>query len=979
MMPRHLATLLLIAFAAPAFTANERPADLGAEVSSYRRFIVYPRLEKAFAAQAQGDLARAIQEFEAARRLAPNSPTILLYLADAYRHNGEPSRAEPLLHEALRLAPNDAKARDALLALRADLAPAPVPASGIATVTTPTPAPASPLESAPAATGPSPALQSALAAVQRGDFAAADAVLADTAFATSSEGVTLRRAYAQRAIYLQRWAAAEAQLNALQAAGRLTARERSQWLNVLLKQGRIAAASQVIKASSAARDQLAYADALARRGDTAALARYLAATRPAFQTAADEAQWMGLLGQAVDVQYASYTPHFAQNRRSQAEALVPRLVQQGRIDAAWRLLSPLPLDVLVPERFTIALQRGELDTAGRLAERWMSRAGADLALLDRLSYQLLQAGGSDQAARLLLDAYPFGSGRDERRIVLADRLAALIAERPERMNEADRRTLAQPLEGAGERARQAVLFASLGRCDTVRSLLGDLSPEYREQDWMRLGDCYREEMPGLAQYAYAQAAALDDSGYAARTLAYQAFANGDYAAAQAAWQSLPANDLMPGELLSAATTALAAEDQTNARRWLDRYQDLGATRNDEYWWLRAQSSAVPAERRAALQAALEQHPDVRYYMALAALQREAGEHRGALQSLEAAQALDPDNAQLLAALGYAYWQAGDAARARDSLENARWADPDNPALVEQLVYIEQRLADNESARLYARLAVDTLQTHQDDWTDAERDKEYALRRLHEDLGRRWTLNYGGFVGSNSGAVGRGGEPGTAYRSYGQLEFDYRLGDPPIRDGRTLSAYARVFAGSSDGDGGLAALPVHDAMLGAGLRWKPLRDHILYLSAEAQTPLGGTGDTDLMLRASASLLNDGRFADEWHPSGSGWLAQNLYLDAAYYLKQQRFAATADYRLGYHRKLGDGQTLEPYAHLQYNLVQDDGDSTDLRAGIGVRWHVWYGATRYDAWRHKFTVGVEFQHALDTYLADDNTLMLTFGGLW
>lgn len=40
----------------------------------------------------------------------------------------------------------------------------------------------------------------------------------------------------------------------------------------------------------------------------------------------------------------------------------------------------------------------------------------------------------------------------------------------------------------------------------------------------------------------------------------------------------------------------------------------------------------------------------------------------------------------------------------------------------------------------------------------------------------------------------------------------------------------------------------------------------------------------MLRASASFFNGGKYSDEWHPNGSGWFAQNLYLDAAQYVRQ-----------------------------------------------------------------------------------------------
>ncbi|MCZ0563003.1 hypothetical protein OZI02_23250, partial [Escherichia coli] len=96
-------------------------------------------------------------------------------------------------------------------------------------------------------------------------------------------------------------------------------------------------------------------------------------------------------------------------------------------------------------------------------------------------------------------------------------------------------------------------------------------------------------------------------------------------------------------------------------------------------------------------------------------------------------------------------------------------------------------------------------------------------------------------------------------------------------------------------------PVKNPMSGTGLRWKPLRDQIFFIAVEQQLPLNGqNGASDTMLRASASFFNGGKYSDEWHPNGSGWFAQNLYLDAAQYIRQDIQAWTADYRVSWHQK-------------------------------------------------------------------------------
>jgi hypothetical protein len=42
-------------------------------------------------------------------------------------------------------------------------------------------------------------------------------------------------------------------------------------------------------------------------------------------------------------------------------------------------------------------------------------------------------------------------------------------------------------------------------------------------------------------------------------------------------------------------------------------------------------------------------------------------------------------------------------------------------------------------------------------------------------------------------------------------------------------------------------------------------------------------------------------------------------------------------------------------------------DVRGGIGARWNVWYGGTRYNADPHKLSIGIEYQDTLETYLPD------------
>lgn len=309
-------------------------------------------------------------------------------------------------------------------------------------------------------------------------------------------------------------------------------------------------------------------------------------------------------------------------------------------------------------------------------------------------------------------------------------------------------------------------------------------------------------------------------------------------------------------------------------------------------------------------------------------------------------------------------------------------------LLGKLAYVNQRLDDMPATQHYARLVIDDIDNQAliTPLTPEQNQQRFNFRRLHEEVGRRWTFSFDSSIGLRSGAMSTannnvgGAAPGKSYRSYGQLEAEYRIGRNMLLEGDLLSVYSRVFADT--GENGVM-MPVKNPMSGTGLRWKPLRDQIFFLAVEQQLPLNGqNGASDTMLRASASFFNGGKYSDEWHPNGSGWFAQNLYLDAAQYIRQDIQAWTADYRVSWHQKVANGQTIEPYAHVQDNGYRDKGTQGAQLGGVGVRWNIWTGETHYDAWPHKVSLGVEYQHtfkAINQRNGERNNAFLTIGVHW
>lgn len=971
----------LLSTGAFADTIGTSAKDLG--LSDYRHFVIYPRLDKALKAQKNNDEATALREFEYIHQQLPENIPLTLYLAEAYRHFGHDERARLLLEDQLKRAPGDARLQNSLAAIPLNVKPVNTVSELLAQQKA--------CDASPSLRCRSEVGQNALRLAQ---LPIARAQLADATFAASPEGKTLRNDLLQRAIYLKQWSLAEAVLSESRQQNTLSAADRRQWFDILLAgqlDDRILAL-QLQGIFNDPQSYITYAATLAQRGETARLQRYLTENKPLFTSADQEKSWLYLLTKYSAnpvLALANHTVQFADNRQYVVGATLPALLKTGDYDAAQKLLASLPDNEMLEERYAVSVATHNRTQALRLARLLYERDPASLTRLEQLTWQQMQAGQPRAAAELLLQRYPF-HGDPTVSHTLMGRLAELLESYPYLATPAKLAILSKPLPHAEQRQWQSQLPGIADNCQAISRLLGDMSPSYNATAWNRLAKCYQKDLPGVALYAWQQAEKRQPNAWQHRAVAYQAWQVEDYATALAAWQRINPREMSNEDLLAAASTAQAAGDGAARDRWLQLAEQRGLRNKAQFWWLHAQRYLRTQPERALvdLTRSLNIAPSADAYLARAAIYRQQHQVPAAVNDLRAALALEPENSNTKAALGYALWDSGDIAQSREMLEQAHKGLPDDPAIIRQLAYVNQRLDAMPATQHYARRVVDDLDNQAliAPLTPALTQQRFDFRRLHEDAGRRWSFNFDSSIGLRSGAMSSasnsvgGSAPGKSYRSYGQLEAEYRIGRNMLLEGDLLSVYSRVFADT--GENGVV-MPVKNPMSGTGLRWKPLREQIFFLAVEQQFPLNGqNGASDTMLRASASFLNGGKYSDEWHPNGAGWLAQNLYLDAAQYVRQDIQAWTADYRVSWHQKIANGQTLEPYAHVQDNGYRDNGTQGAQLGGVGVRWNIWTGESHYDAWPHKVSLGVEYQHtfkAINQQTGERNNAFLTLGVHW
>jgi len=135
---------------------------------------------------------------------------------------------------------------------------------------------------------------------------------------------------------------------------------------------------------------------------------------------------------------------------------------------------------------------------------------------------------------------------------------------------------------------------------------------------------------------------------------------------------------------------------------------------------------------------------------------------------------------------------------------------------------------------------------------------------------------------------------------------------------------------------------------------------LHASAEVFNEDFAAGDTDLLLRLSASFLDQGDYRNDWRPNQSSWPQRSLYLDAAWWVDESQRFLIARYSRGHMWKLDapGAQALGPYAMLQ---ASEQDRHQDLRTALGVNWQLWFAEDTYNAYRNSLSLKLEYQRSL------------------
>lgn len=634
----------------------------------------------------------------------------------------------------------------------------------------------------------------------------------------------------------------------------------------------------------------------------------------------------------------------------------------------------------------------------RTAAEWESRyrQSGDLVALEQATFLLLQQGHSERARTLLEQAYDRRQGRLTPSLL--QRLGNIYARNDGPLN-SQRMLGLVPRVDASTRAQLLGRLAENGQCAAVRQ--GIPANPTEAGQYRALGRCAMPDQPGEAVVYYQAAEQLGERGDRL-PLAYALEAAGGSEAALPIWRNLPASAWNDNARLTAARGALNAGDADAARR----YWDAAAHNSADDWALGAAIAQRQGDPQTALRLqrqALAHNPRADHYYAAASTAQQAGDSAQSSAWLAEAVRLAPDQPRYRADYGMRLAGSGDVAQRRQSilyLERATHDFPEDYRLGETLALRYDEVENSAAARRELRRVIDVEQNlvDGDDEYGSLEARKYRQRRAHETLSRRDTITLASTwspagTSTNDKFLDNGERSGTSRRAQSQnvqlAMWDHALGEEPSRNGSTLSVYGRVlFGGQSRTD------YAQSMGTGVGLRYKPLGQANLNLYAElyhqrqidddhysglslgqllSPSKVGGNwGDlrqhaessNDLLLRATASFLDQGDWRNDWRVDEDDWNERFLYLDAAWWTRAGDHAWLSRYQQGHAWKLpgNSPQTLMPYGFVEFSSQDPSNDwRQDARAGVGVRWQWWFDDDRYNAYRGSLKVRAEYQQSL------------------
>lgn len=347
--------------------------------------------------------------------------------------------------------------------------------------------------------------------------------------------------------------------------------------------------------------------------------------------------------------------------------------------------------------------------------------------------------------------------------------------------------------------------------------------------------------------------------------------------------------------------------------------------------------------------------------------RAQGNLAAAVQELEAAHRLEPNNAVIAFDLAYALQAAGRNSEAADAFAAALTLDPSQFRIVEDRAYALKAAGRKTEAAAEFRKVIDNadLYPHANDADTRMRDER--MERVRREIGyleRDWYAN--GYFVYRSNVSGGVWSP-SVDNSFAASMAGFEAGWQPF-DAARLQAFARGFFAfepdSLDYNG-------RSLQFGIGLHWQPFAEENFVLTGERLIKAGDDARDGWLLRASYN----------WNIVRDDFLYTNVYADIAYIPGDNHyFSLYGEATAGWRFKIAPDWSLTPHVMLAATRTEDVYATRHLiEGGPGLMLTRVYGGDTYHAPMSSVSLSVQYRTVLDDNVgADDAWIVKLIWGL-
>lgn len=296
----------------------------------------------------------------------------------------------------------------------------------------------------------------------------------------------------------------------------------------------------------------------------------------------------------------------------------------------------------------------------------------------------------------------------------------------------------------------------------------------------------------------------------------------------------------------------------------------------------------------------------------------------------------PDHAQK----GYTAYNQGNYEQAAEAFLQALAVDPQNRNLMLQLAYSYKHQGRNNDAGYYFRAAIDENPT----------EAGYALKSEVQRLENTFDLSgYLIFRDQNDTRLNAPLSGPNLLQSQIGLEGAYRVASK-------IQFYGRLLGALNDGE---ISFSRDSTQAGVGLRYRPLENHNLVLSAERLVAVGDFARNDWMLRADYSL----DLGPAYREDRKYWWSATLYLDSALiHPTDPDIFLTFQGITRFNWKIRPDLILRPHFVTHATWQKDSFRTSKLvEAGPGISFKFFFNDSTYTAWRAYLELVAEYRFKL------------------